>query len=102
MTVNDRLPVGTVIADYKRQIADLADQLADARKENMRLKKSAEDTCEWTQDDPDDEDCRIWNGDCGIMWQFEDGTPKENDMNFCPKCGKQLVEIKTPESEEQS
>lgn len=31
MTVNDRLPVGTVIADYKRQIAELEQQLRDAR-----------------------------------------------------------------------
>jgi hypothetical protein len=34
MTTNDRLPVGTVIADYKRQIAELSDQLTEARAKN--------------------------------------------------------------------
>ncbi len=35
-----------------------------------------------------------WVGTCGIEWSLHDGTPKDNDMNFCPKCGKPLVEIK--------
>lgn len=31
-----------------------------------------------------------WAGNCGIHWCLEDGTPKENGMNFCPRCGKRL------------
>lgn len=24
---------------------------------------------------------------CGLAWLLNDGTPEENEMNFCPKCG---------------
>ena len=24
---------------------------------------------------------------CGEEWYLEDGTPKQNNMNFCPQCG---------------
>ena len=24
---------------------------------------------------------------CGLVWYLEEGTPEENDMNYCPKCG---------------
>ena len=24
---------------------------------------------------------------CGEEWFLEDGTPKQNNMNFCPQCG---------------
>ena len=34
-----------------------------------------------------------WESDCGLVWYMSnDNTPKENQMNFCPKCGKELVE----------
>ncbi len=40
--------------------------------------------CEWTQDG------EVWTGVCGIEWEFLDGSPAENDVKFCPKCGKQV------------
>lgn len=24
---------------------------------------------------------------CGVLWTFTDGTPEENEANFCPVCG---------------
>jgi hypothetical protein len=49
------------------------------------------ESCKWTQVDemhtPD-----TWQADCGAMWTFTDGGPKDNHMNFCPKCGKPLIE----------
>lgn len=44
--------------------------------------------CHWTQD------CQVWESSCGIEWCFPewDTTPKDNDMNYCPKCGAILVE----------
>ena len=27
---------------------------------------------------------------CGEEWTFPDGTPEENNANFCPKCGADL------------
>lgn len=55
------------------------------------------DICNWTHESTEWAD--VWTGDCGITWEMIDGKPHENDMNFCPKCGKRLVEIET-ESEE--
>ena len=38
-----------------------------------------------------------WDGDtawvcsvCGEPWTLIDGTPKENNMNFCPNCGSRM------------
>jgi len=36
----------------------------------------------------------IWESDCGVLWDLNAGTPKDNGMNFCLKCGKELVEDK--------
>lgn len=28
---------------------------------------------------------------CGLLWTFMDGGVKENEMNYCPKCGKKII-----------
>ena len=43
-------------------------------------------TCEWTHNDDDG----YWDTSCGKAWGFDDGGPKENNMNFCHCCGKTL------------
>ena len=43
-------------------------------------------TCEWTHNDDDG----FWDTSCGKAWRFDDGGPKENNMNFCHCCGKTL------------
>jgi len=43
-------------------------------------------TCEWTHN----EDDGYWDTSCGKAWRFDDGGPKENNMNFCHCCGKTL------------
>jgi hypothetical protein len=57
------------------------------------------ESCKWTQVDemhtPD-----TWQADCGAMWTFTDGGPKDNDMNFCPKCGKVCKELKFEQENE--
>ena len=42
------------------------------------------DVCTW---EPDGD---AWGGDCGVRWACETGTPNDNGMNFCPRCGKRL------------
>lgn len=48
--------------------------------------------CQWRQADtismPD-----TWEADCGAAWTFTDGGPKDNEMNFCPRCGHSLKQI---------
>ena len=42
-----------------------------------------------------DVDCGGWEcSGCKGIWSLSDGTPKENDMSFCPFCGKPIVGVK--------
>lgn len=34
-----------------------------------------------------------WSGECGALWTFPDGTPTDNNMQFCPVCGGRLVQV---------
>jgi hypothetical protein len=46
------------------------------------------DTCTWTELDNG-----FYEAECNEEWyEFMDGTPKENSFQFCPFCGKPLVE----------
>ena len=54
-------------------------------------------TCVWSQSSHWDDD--NWSGDCGAEWSLFEGTPKENNMNYCPECGGKLVEEKCKEQD---
>lgn len=43
--------------------------------------------CGWTHD----EWSESWSAGCGAEWIFPDGGPAENDMKFCPSCGKPVA-----------
>lgn len=32
-------------------------------------------------------------GHCDLEWTMNDGTPKENGMNYCPRCGHLIIEF---------
>ncbi len=54
-----------------------------------------ENTCNFSENKFD-----LWSDDtiwtcnkCGGDWSFIDGsTPQENGMNYCPSCGRKIVE----------
>ena len=49
-------------------------------------------------DAPFDEE--IWRCEaCEDEWIFTDGTPEENNMNYCHRCGRKITEIVRPEPE---
>jgi len=48
--------------------------------------------CAWTYHY--DNDYNYWSSSCGLEWQLSDGTPIENGMVYCTRCGKKLVEEK--------
>ena len=42
--------------------------------------------CEWKADEDG-----LWQcSECDIAWTFTDGGPEENELNYCPKCGRRL------------
>ena len=44
--------------------------------------------CNWTEDSDG-----TWNTSCGVMWQFSDGGPAENNARFCHHCGGHLAAL---------
>ena len=52
--------------------------------------------CRWSRAD---EDTDLWEGSCGVAWSLPDGTPKENGMNYCPRCGAKLETQQPKESQ---
>lgn len=45
-----------------------------------------ETACEWSQDIDG-----VWHTSCGLDWQMSnDEPPPENEMAYCPKCGRRL------------
>ena len=65
----------------------LAEREEEASKEDfMNLK--VDEKCEWSRESDD-----VWRSDCGLLWEFDnEETPKANNMNYCPQCGKILEE----------
>lgn len=45
------------------------------------------ETCEWSEDDSG-----MWTcSKCDIAWEFTCDGPKENDLIYCPKCGRKVI-----------
>jgi hypothetical protein len=57
--------------------------------------------CAWQLDHaPWDYEVDVWTGHCGGRWHFSKGeTPKKNGMNYCPNCGRVLVQVDAEEEE---
>lgn len=45
---------------------------------------------EWETVDDWDGDCHYQCSSCGEEWFLNEGTPSENDMNYCPNCGAKM------------
>lgn len=57
----------------------------------MKLEKQAEQYCHWLQQDG--EYSEDWLACDDKIFCLTSGTPSENEMHFCPYCGKNLVEV---------
>lgn len=53
------------------------------------------DVCEWTMEEGAD----WWQTSCGSEWTTSDGTPADNGMNYCPMCGRKLMQVSCPSLE---
>jgi len=52
-------------------------------------------SCDWVYDVVDD----YYSTDCGNAWQFISGTVQENNIKYCPYCGKPIKEITVKDEE---
>lgn len=49
----------------------------------------ANETCEWKLEDDEE---GVWYSACENAWIFEEGTPIDNMMKYCPFCGRLLTQ----------
>ena len=61
----------------------------------LKENQKKEHTCKWWEQ----YDYNIWETECGLEWETIDGRPKENHMNYCPKCGGEIIEIEIPKED---
>ena len=59
-------------------------------KAEMKLEEQAEQYCHWYQQDFQDSETWLTCGN--KLFNVLNGTPRENNMCFCPYCGKNIVE----------
>lgn len=45
-------------------------------------------TCTWIQEE--NQDSNTWSTSCGREWELTDGTPMENDIQYCVFCGRSV------------
>lgn len=50
-----------------------------------QVTKDAVTVCYWLRDEDGND-----QANCGGTWTLNDGTPPENDMKYCPYCGKPI------------
>ena len=66
------------------------------------VEQHSQEVCSWkcnidTDAWVESSECGDYSSDCGLEWNISNNdSPSENEMNFCPKCGRKLVEIKLP------
>ena len=41
----------------------------------------------WIPHEGIDGDIQYECSECGVLWEFNYGTPEDNEAHFCPKCG---------------
>lgn len=81
----DALHALCVAEDDVKYSFDLATVRESIRSIKLELMGHSQENCTWEEDADG-----VWHGPCGISWVLEADTPSENEMNFCPKCGKPL------------
>ena len=59
------------------------------RSVRVRVLPGDASTCEWKYDDSVD----TWDTECEGSFLLNYGTLRDNNMRFCPYCGKTIVEI---------
>lgn len=83
-------------AQYQLRFEKLANELAN----KLNIERDQE-TCNWRNN----KGTGLWEchyggdytSDCGLEWNMSNkDSPSENEMHFCPKCGKKLVEVQPP------
>lgn len=79
------------LSTYKTDFATQIEREART-KEAKEIKKLIEGhTCEWSLTD---NEVNTWEcNKCGAYWVFTEGGPVENNMQYCPECGRRITRV---------
>lgn len=84
-----------IYANYEHTAEDCAFMgqvdLKQAYENGRRQNEENENICTYKQIE---EDYNIWScSNCECAWRIEEGTPANNNVNYCPECGARIKEI---------
>ena len=77
-----------ILHDAAAAIEGLQAEVAKLKRVNMEIFEDLPKRGEWVCAD---DDFNIWTCSiCGLDFQLNEGTPKENNMAYCPSCGAKM------------
>ena len=76
------------LAHWLRQVENLRIRVYQSNQENAALKEQQAEACIYTKETYGD---NYWTcNKCDAAWVLEAGDPYQNEMNFCPGCGRKV------------
>lgn len=60
-----------------------------AEMKDLEKELITDETCEWSEDEDGNWGC----SKCTALWMFPELGPGENEMIYCPECGRKIVKI---------
>lgn len=84
---------------YSFQLSEDKNILIHNHTEELKLREILRKKAEWKEQSGVDGDVYYECSFCGEPWFLEAGTPPENNMNFCPKCGARMMFFEGDEKE---
>lgn len=87
-----------IAAVHPRTVLRLLDRIDELEMQAATLQQhpdnasTQQDFCLWRFDD--NEFAPVWIAACGAEWCFIDGGPHENNLHYCPQCGKRCLVAK--------
>lgn len=89
--------IATWLDDYLSEETREALETIDGKIDDMPPVTPQPKMGHWIEEDMFDGDVAYRCSECNELFWIEYGTPKDNGYNFCPKCGKRLVEAQKSE-----
>lgn len=83
---------GYLINQYSMDLVskDITEAIEELEELIKKDKKKNCEECNWYQEENND----YFESDCGVQFTLFEGMPSENNMIYCHKCGKKLIEHK--------
>lgn len=88
----DYMDCDCVVSDFYAMAvghAELRAKLGRYEDSGLSPEDLKERTCEWSEDEDGNWSC----SKCTAVWIFPGDGPGENEMSYCPECGRKIVKV---------